>query len=604
MKSDKKIAVIDFGGQYAHLIASRVRRLGAYTEILSNEESIDTYNSYSGIILSGGPSSVYENGAPSLPDGFFQIKRPLLGICYGHQLLMQKLGGEVIPSQNKEYGPAILSLASDNPSALADRLSKQTTVWMSHGDEVTRLPEGFLVSGSSDHCRYAFVSNESKKFYGIQFHPEVTHSLEGGALLANFIQICGVENTWSLESFLTREIVILQKKIPIGKNVFLLVSGGVDSSVAYLLLARALGKERVKGLLVDTGFMRKNEVSDLKTNLDLMGFDLTVWDASEDFYRELKGKSDPEEKRKIVGDQFLVAQGRAVDMMKLDSEHWILGQGTIYPDTIESGGTKHSNKIKTHHNRVPAIQKLIEEGKVVEPIADLYKDEVRELGKLLGLPSAWIERHPFPGPGLVVRMIASKENRGEYILPKLEDLLGQERPKVSVGVLPIQSVGVQGDKRSYAHAAVLGGIETITWKELDSISVQITNSIREINRVVYMPGISSIPERFFYTELSLDKKHADLLREADAIVNGILFEEKIHNSIWQMPIVLVPACLRPDTYGIVLRPVESQEAMTANFYEMERRVLDRITGDLLRLEKISAVFYDLTHKPPGTIEWE
>ncbi|TGL57363.1 glutamine-hydrolyzing GMP synthase [Leptospira ognonensis] len=603
MKSDKKIAVIDFGGQYAHLIASRVRRLGAYTEIVSNEESIEKYKEYSGIILSGGPSSVYEPDAPLLPDAFFELNKPILGICYGHQLLMQKLGGEVISSNSKEYGPASLHLLRNESSLLTAGVNDQTIVWMSHGDEVTKLPPGFSVKGESEHCRYAFVSNETEKKYGIQFHPEVTHSIEGGKILSNFIEICGVANTWNLKSFLDQEIAVLQTKVPVGKNVFLLVSGGVDSSVAYLLLAKALGKERVKGLLVDTGFMRKNEVSDLKANLNSMGFDLTVWDASEAFYSGLKDKSEPEEKRRIVGDLFLSVQAKAVESMKLDSDNWILGQGTIYPDTIESGGTKHSHKIKTHHNRVPAIQDLIEAGKIVEPIADLYKDEVRELGKMLGLPDFWIERHPFPGPGLVVRMIASKENRGEKILPRLEALLTSRNKPVGAGVLPIQSVGVQGDQRSYAHAAVLSDPGK-SWKELDEISILITNSIKELNRVVFMPGVSQLPSRFAYTELKMDQAHADLLREADAIVNRIIFEKKIHKEIWQMPVVLIPASLKEGTYGIVLRPVESREAMTANFYEMDISILSEISAEILKLEAITAVFYDLTHKPPGTIEWE
>ncbi|MDZ4726662.1 MAG: glutamine-hydrolyzing GMP synthase [Leptospira sp.] len=603
MKSDKKIAVIDFGGQYAHLIASRVRRLGAYTEILSNEESFETYNSYAGIILSGGPSSVYEKNAPSLPNHFLDLKIPILGICYGHQLLMQKLGGEVISSHNKEYGPAELHLLENKESKLTKGMTKRTMVWMSHGDEVTKLPLGFVAIGKSHDCAYAFVSNEEENRFGIQFHPEVTHTEEGEKLLSNFIQLCGVSNTWNIEAFLEKEIDFLRKKVPEGKNVFLLVSGGVDSSVAYLLLAKALGKDRVKGLLVDTGFMRKNEVKDLKENLDKMGFDLTVWDASKEFYSELREKTEPEEKRKVVGDLFLSEQAKAVLSMNLDSKHWILGQGTIYPDTIESGGTKHSHKIKTHHNRVPAIQKLIEEGNIVEPIVDLYKDEVRDLGKMLGLPSIWISRHPFPGPGLVVRMIASKENQAMEVLPKLKSLLLKSGTSLFCGILPIQSVGVQGDQRSYAHAAVLSD-DGISWKELDKISIQITNSIKELNRVVFMPGVKEIPNSFHYTQVKLDKEHADLLREADSIVNRILYEENIQKDIWQMPVVLIPVGLIPNTYGIVLRPVESQEAMTANFYEMDRKILTRITKELCDIPKISAVFYDLTHKPPGTIEWE
>lgn len=599
MKSDKKIAVVDFGGQYAHLIASRIRRLGAYTEILSNEEPLSVYESYAGIILSGGPSSVYEKGAPLLPEGFFKTSVPILGICYGHQLLMKALGGEVVSSNSKEYGPAILEIQNSD-SLLSKSLSSKTKVWMSHGDEVVRMPEGFQVVASSDNCHYAFVSNESKKQFGIQFHPEVTHSEEGEVLLKNFVDLCGAGASWSISRFLEEQIAELQKKVPVGKNVFLLVSGGVDSSVAYLLLAKALGKDRVKGLLVDTGFMRKNEVKDLMDNLHQVGFDLTIWDESEIFYKHLESEFEPEKKRRIVGDLFLEAQGKATNSLGLDSEHWLLGQGTIYPDTIESGGTKHSHKIKTHHNRVPQIEKLIQEGKIVEPIADLYKDEVRELGRLLGLPERWIERHPFPGPGLVVRMIASPETHP----PKIDfSDLGLGVKKAEVKILPILSVGVQGDQRSYAHCAVLNDFTT-DWNELDKCAVDITNFKKEINRVVFAPGISTFSGSFHYTKLTLDKAHSDILRDADSIVNRILYDESIHTSIWQMPVVLVPVGLRENSYGVVLRPVESTEAMTANFYEMDRKILERITKELLALPQISLVLYDLTHKPPGTIEWE
>ncbi|XDD48000.1 glutamine-hydrolyzing GMP synthase [Leptospira sp. WS39.C2] len=599
MKSDKKIAVVDFGGQYAHLIASRIRRLGAYTEILSNEEPLSVYKSYAGIILSGGPSSVYETGAPQLPDDFFGISVPILGICYGHQLMMRALGGEVVSANTKEYGPAILEIQNPN-SELSKSLSLKTKVWMSHGDEVVRMPNEFEVIAHSDHCRYAFVSHHSKKLFGIQFHPEVTHSEEGEILLKNFVELCGASGTWSISKFLEEQILTLQNKIPSGKNVFLLVSGGVDSSVAYLLLAKALGKDRVKGLLVDTGFMRKNEVKDLMDNLHQVGFDLTIWDESDVFYKHLQKEFEPEKKRRIVGDLFLEAQGKATTSLGLDAEHWLLGQGTIYPDTIESGGTKHSHKIKTHHNRVPQIEALIREGKIVEPIADLYKDEVRDLGRKLGLPEKWIERHPFPGPGLVVRMIASPKTNP----PKIDFQVWKGKfPNAEIQILPILSVGVQGDQRSYAHCAVLSDF-TSDWKELDQLSVEITNTKKEINRVVFAPGITHFERDFYYTKLSLDKEHSDILRDADAIVNQILYEESIHTKIWQMPVVLVPVGLRENSYGVVLRPVESTEAMTANFYQMNRNILSRITGELLALPKISLVMYDLTHKPPGTIEWE
>ncbi|MCC5815935.1 MAG: glutamine-hydrolyzing GMP synthase, partial [Leptospira sp.] len=482
MESDKKIAVIDFGGQYSHLIASRVRRLGAYTEICSNEDDTEKFRDYAGIILSGGPSSVYSENAPGLDPKIFELGIPILGICYGLQLTVHLLKGKVTHSNTAEYGPASLNLVDDKNCNLSQNLTSGKTVWMSHGDEVVEIPTGFEVFGSSSSCQNAMIGDVKRNIYGIQFHPEVTHSVEGNQLLKNFIGLCGVSNTWSLDQFIQEEMDVIQKHVGYGRNVFLLVSGGVDSTVAYLLLAKALGKDRVKGLLVDTGFMRKNEVRDLKENLNKLGFDLWIRDESENFYQALSGLHDPEEKRLVVGNLFLEAQGRAVQELNLDPENWLLGQGTIYPDTIESGGTKHSHKIKTHHNRVPAIQKLLDEGKIIEPLRDLYKDEVRELGNKLGLAKEWTGRHPFPGPGLVVRMIATKKE----IPHDLEKLIQEkiDKPNLLARILPFPSVGVQGDQRSYSNCLLLNDF-TEDWEELDRVATDATNNFRGVNRVVF-----------------------------------------------------------------------------------------------------------------------
>ncbi len=604
MEHQKVIGIIDFGGQYAHLIASRIRRLGAYSEILSNDEPLEKYSSLAGLILSGGPESVYEPDSPSISKKVFELGIPVLGICYGHQLMMKVLGGEVKKAGVAEYGRAALDSIDQNKTQLLKGFTSGEVVWMSHGDEVTKLPSGFEPTSSSQDCKYAVVENFQKKWFGIQFHPEVTHTEKGNVLLKNFIQISGAEGTWDLKQYLNLKEAELHSSVPKDKKVFLLVSGGVDSTVSYLLLSRALGKERVKGVLIDTGFMRKDEVSHLQENLASQGIHLHVHDASQLFYSELKGKTDPEEKRKIVGNLFLQAQADCAKELGLNADEWLLGQGTIYPDTIESGGTKHSHTIKTHHNRVEAIQKLMEEGKIVEPIKDLYKDEVRELGNYLGLPKEWTQRHPFPGPGLVVRMISQEQSISSDVQKELSSFL--ENGSAFTGrLLPVASVGVKGDQRSYANCAVLSGAKD--WSELDKISTAITNKIGSINRVVLLLGYGSEELKtleFGFQSIQLDKKNSDLLREVDSVVEKILQRRKIYDQIWQMPVVLLPVGTKAGERSVVLRPVDSQEAMTASFFRLEKDVLEELVKEITNIPLIRFVFFDLTNKPPGTIEWE
>ena len=595
-----KIGIIDFGGQYAHLIASRIRRLGIYTEIISNEESIEKYKEYSGLIFSGGPNSVYSENSPGIQNDIFQLNIPILGICYGHQLIMKYLNGDVRSSVKAEFGRAEMKITQ--PNEFTSSLSETEIVWMSHGDEVVSLPESFEVFASTENCKYAGVISKEKKIIGIQFHPEVTHTENGVVFLQNFIGITKSTKSWNMDEFLNNKIIELQQTIPENKKVFMLVSGGVDSTVAYALLARALGNDRVKGLLVDTGFMRKKEVNLLKRTLKNLNINIKITDASNHFYEALKKQTDPEKKRKIIGALFLEVKNRVMEKIITDPENWILGQGTIYPDTIESGGTKHSNTIKTHHNRVDEILELMKEGKLIEPIKELYKDEVRDLGRILGFNDVIINRHPFPGPGLAVRMISSEKDDTFKDYDDLNSVIKHfKRAKVSV--LPLKSVGVQGDSRSYKHCAVLNDF-TRKWDKYNLISTDITNNVRDINRVVIQPFNKKIPKNFYFNPIKLDKSHSDLLRTADFKVNQILNKTQINGEIWQLPVVLIPVGKKKGFFSIVLRPVESQEAMTANFYPMKRKILKEIVKSLLKIPKISHVFYDITNKPPGTIEWE
>jgi GMP synthase (glutamine-hydrolysing) len=601
MGQKAQIVVVDFGAQYAHLIARRVRQLGVFSEIMLPEGPLKKLESAKGVILSGGPCSVYDKGAPTLDKRLFGLGKPVLGLCYGHQLMAHLLGGRVAGGNVREYGTAELEISS--AGRLFAGLDCTQTVWMSHGDRIEELAEGFEAVGSTADCKAAAVADLSRNLFGLQFHPEVTHTPNGMKMLENFVfGVCGCKKDWSIGDFVERKTLEIKKQVG-EKNVFLLASGGVDSTVALVLLNKALGPERVKALHVDTGFMRKAESRQVMDALKRQGFSsLEIVDASDDFFKAVEGLYDPEEKREEIGRLFVEIQKRESERLGLDFGKWVLGQGTIYPDTIETAETKHAAKIKTHHNRVPIIRAMIEEGKVVEPISQLYKDEVRELGELLGLPSELVWRHPFPGPGLAIRCLCSRgeENGLEVGLGKKVD--GAVRSLgFSATLLPVRSVGVQGDSRTYAHPAVLQG--PLDWKKLEKASTAITNSFSEVNRCVYLVS----PEKIGSVELErafLARERVKLLQEADAIVMETIAENGLMKEIWQFPTILLPLKVNGSGEAIVLRPVESTEAMTARFYPMGESLLRELAGRLMDLKGISAVFYDVTHKPPGTIEWE
>jgi GMP synthase (glutamine-hydrolysing) len=592
-----KIAVLDFGGQYAHLIANRVRRLGVFTEILHPTDPVESFSEFKGIIFSGGPSSVYAADCPEFNRQLLDIPVPKLGICYGHQLINHCLGGEVTPGTVKEYGVATLQLVeTDHP--LLQGIPARSAMWMSHGDRVSRPAPGFRTIASTDDCREAAVADDTRQVYGIQFHPEVTHSVFGNQLLKNFIAICACETSWNTASYLAE----LQEKIrtQVGdKNVFLLVSGGVDSTVAFVLLNKILGKDRVLGLHIDNGLMRFNESDAVEEFLAREQMDnMKVADASELFLRNLTGVSVPEEKRKIIGDTFLDVKDQEIEKLDLDPEHWLLAQGTIYPDTIESGGTKNADVIKTHHNRVAAIMELLEQGKIIEPLADLYKDEVRALGEELGIPKPLVWRHPFPGPGLGVRLLCNDSPTGFPATdPNLDAFLAERN--LAGKILPIKSVGVQGDARTYAHPFALQS--AMPWKSCEALSTTITNRFASVNRVIYQAGPES-PVDFQVRELFCTREPLDFLRKVDDICTAFLMEHALYDVIWQMPVVLLPLLVSGKPV-IVIRPVCSSEAMTANFYEMDQALLGELWRRL-EANGVGALLYDVTHKPPATIEWE
>ncbi len=598
---DKGIVVLDFGGQYAHLIANRIRRLHVYAKICAPTVDVGALDGAAGLILSGGPSSVYADDRPAYNDALLQTDLPMLGLCYGHQLLSHQLGGQVIPGDTMEFGAAQLQVRQ--ATGVLSGLQEEERIWMSHRDSVVALPDGFELLGATEDCPIAAMGHDGKKIYGLQFHPEVSHTESGMQILDNFIDLCGCVRSWTMESYIEESMAQINAQTA-GRKVFLLVSGGVDSSVSFLLLNRALGEERVLGLHIDNGFMRKNETALVDRLMRDSGFhNLHVVDASADFLAAVEGVADPEEKRRLIGEEFIAVRDRALADLNLDPEEWLLGQGTLYTDTIESGGTEHAAVIKTHHNRVGVIEQLLAEGKVVEPLSQLYKDEARELGEKLGLPHHLVWRHPFPGPGLAVRVLCSDgraEMEGmEAVEREVEAVVG--RYGLRGEVLPLRSVGVQGDSRTYAHPVVVSG--EADWEVLEELSTVLTNEIGQINRVVYLLGPEERPAQGL-KEGYLTRPRLDLLREADALVMEALEQHGLMQVVTQMPTVLVPLSSDGVSESIVLRPISTDDFMTASFSRLSKDFIEDVVQGVLGLEGVEAVFYDVTHKPPGTVEWE
>lgn len=594
------IVVLDFGGQYAHLIANRIRRLGVYSEIVQPDVDPATLQRFKGIILSGSPHSILNPQSPRFDSGLLSLKIPVLGLCYGHQHICTTLGGSVSRGTIREYGRARLNIT--NNDGIFSGLEKIEQVWMSHGDTVSVIPEGFEILGSTDDCLYAAIGDKKRKFYGLQFHPEVTDTPNGMKILDNFIGICNCKRQWNSETFLESIAEDIRQKTG-NRNVFLLVSGGVDSTVAFSLLNNVLGKDRVLGVHIDNGLMRLDESAAVLDYMNKHGYDnLEIIDASDDFLSALNGVTEPEKKRKIIGDMFLTVKEKAYEKFGLNADEWILAQGTIYPDTIESAGTKHADKIKTHHNRVDLILELIEKGLVIEPLAHLYKDEVREIGEKLGIPHSLIWRHPFPGPGLGVRVLCS-DGVEVPVSSQDRDTVNELAAKegYTVSVLPVKSVGVQGDERSYAHPAVVRGI--CDWALLEKLSTAITNKVQSVNRVVFALKTGSSLD-YKLIKAGINRERLDKLRKVDHIVTTALRSSGEYDTIWQLPVVLLPLVNSAGGECVVIRPIVSQEAMTARFAPLTQKTIDSIVEQASKIDGVGDLFFDITHKPPATIEWE
>jgi len=580
-RPNPQITVLDAGGQYCHLIARRIREQGVYAEVRPSETPAAELAGRKGILISGGPSSVYEAGSPKIDPVILGGGSAVLGICYGQQLMAHVLDGHVRKGERGEYGHAVLELLRPNP--LLEGFEESEPVWMSHRDQVEKPPSGFEVLAATLTCPVAAIGNPEARLYAVQFHPEVVHTPKGSTLLANFLfSICRCEKDWDPRG----RVALLEQSIreSVGsRNVFFFVSGGVDSSVAYRLCVRALGPDRVHGAYVDTGLMRAGETDFVRESLGV-----SVVDARSDFLEALEGVAEPERKRKIIGEMFVGVQDRVLQSGHYLDGDWILGQGTIYPDTIESGGTAKAEVIKTHHNRVEGIQKLMEENRIIEPLTSFYKDEVRDVGRELGLPEELLCRHPFPGPGLAIRLLCSE----------VEEALEQ---RAEGWLIPVRSVGVQGDSRTYR--SVLALAEPPAESALVR-ATELVNRYADVNRIVSLVASHAPMEELRIRKSGLSAQRVDRLRECDAIVRRMSHASGFDRRVWQFPVVVLPLGLAGRGDSVVLRPIHSVDGMTASAVAMDSGLLDEISAELLKVPGICAVFYDLTHKPPATIEWE
>lgn len=609
----EKVAILDAGAQYGKVIDRRVRELGIGSDFLQLDTPARDLREYGAIIISGGPGSVYAPGAPRCDPAIFSAGVPILGICYGMQLMNHMLGGTVAQQDVREDSQRTITISQE--SELFRSLTAEQDVLLTHGDAVQRLAPGFAVSATSED-RVVAIEDSSKKLFGVQFHPEVELTVNGKVVFKNFLlRISDLEPTLRLAD--SKSEAIKEIRECVGEDdVLVLVSGGVDSTVLAALLAQALPSDQIHAIHIDTGLMRAQESAQVKQALASIGVKVEVIDAKLQFLTASDGSScklqdatDPELKRRIIGDTFVKVAQQAIARRGLDVERTFLAQGTLRPDLIESAShlaSGQASTIKTHHNDTPLVRALRERGRVVEPLKDLHKDEVRQLGRDLGLPAVLVDRHPFPGPGLAVRIICAQK---PFVGDGISDLQAQVdnfSRAFSSHLLPVRSVGVQGDGRSYKHVVALTGPKD--WAAAFELARRIPRKVHGVSRVIYLFG-QGPGGRIGITPTFLRDTELALLREADRLVNERLLAAGCYGLVDQFPVVLLPADMGiPGCRTLVLRPFITNDFMTGRAAvpgkDIPDKVIEDIVGELLELEGVVAVGYDLTSKPPGTVEWE
>jgi len=602
-----KIAILDAGSQYGKLIDRTIRELNCETEIFPLTVDITEISDYAGIIISGSPDSVYDSNSIKCDPNLFELNIPILGICYGFQLMNYLSGGTIVKNPIREDGQIMIAI--DTTSVLFKDLDENQNVLLTHGDSVDIIAADYKIIARSPNS-IAGIEHISKQIYGLQFHPEVDLTENGSSIFKNFLfNICKLTPTFTLDNRLNSMIDDIRSHVKT-KKVIMLVSGGVDSSVCLALLCKALDHNQIHAVHIDTGFLRKCD-QHVIDHMNKLGFNITVINAKNDFYNgqtmidgvmsdKLCNTVEPESKRKIIGDTFMKVIDKHFDELQLKSEDCLLVQGTLRPDLIESASKLASNKadtIKTHHNDTKLVREMRDKGLILEPLKDLHKNEVRRLGIELGLEHDMVYRHPFPGPGLAIRTICTplldSRCRADFEDVKIE-LARYETGEYGLELLPIKTVGIQGDCRTYSYICSITGPYT---DDLYRLAREIPQKVKGINRVIYNTGTHGLS----LIELSLTEDNMNLLRDVDELLNDVF--KPLYSQISQMPIILLPIGLEGKK-SIVLRPIMTNDFMTALPYRIPLEYLITTQNVLKSFDAISNLFVDLTSKPPGTIEYE